>query len=236
MKELFSPDIQQIQPTRESVFLAQGIDKSSKPSAKINGLFSSALDLFQQLVEPKGMISSISTSDFSRIYSGIGKNEKDTPLRKIFPLAENLALFVFTLGEKISQKITELFAQKSFALGAMLDSVASRGADVAAQMAEDFYLGFFSSPNKSIDSYQVLLYSPGYCGWHISGQKKLFEYLHPEEINITLNEQFLMIPLKSISGVLVYGKREIHIFKNNFSFCKLCYDHSCVQRMNKMRG
>ena len=80
MKELFSPDIQQIQPTRESVFLAQGIDKSSKPSAKINGLFSSALGLFQQLVEPKGMISSISTSDFSRVYSGIGKNENPTKM------------------------------------------------------------------------------------------------------------------------------------------------------------
>ena len=46
-----------------------------------------------------------------------------------------LALFVFTLGAKVSQKITDLFAAKSFALGAMLDAVASQGTDVAAVKA-----------------------------------------------------------------------------------------------------
>lgn len=232
MKEFFSPDIQNIQPTRERVFLSQGISQSSKPSAKIFELYISAVDIYRQLAEPKGLISLISSSEFSEIYTGMGKNEKDTPLEKIYPRADKLALFVFTLGQKISQKITDLFSTKNFALGAMLDAVASQGTDMAAQKAEDF----FSSSDQTTNSNKVLLYSPGYCGWHISGQKKLFEYLHPEQIHITLNEQFLMVPLKSISGILVKGKAEIHIFKNNYSFCKLCSDHSCVQRMKKIRN
>ena len=72
----------------------------------------------------------------------MGKNEKDTPLEKIYPKADNLALFVFTLGEKISQQITDLFSNKNFALGAMLDAVASQGTDMAAQEAENFFFRF----------------------------------------------------------------------------------------------
>jgi len=232
MKESFIPDVQEIQPSRESVFLSQGISQNSNPSAKIFDLFSAAMDLFRLLAEPRGIICSISTAEFSKVYSGMGKNETDTPLEKIFPKAENQALYIFTLGKSISEKITELFDNKNFALGAMLDAVASQGTDVAAQMAEDFFL----SSTQPGSTNKVLLYSPGYCGWHISGQKKLFEYLHPEEINITLNEQFLMIPLKSISGLLVNAKKEVHIFKNNYTFCKLCNDHSCIQRMKKIKN
>jgi hypothetical protein len=81
----------------------------------------------------------------------------------------------------------------------------------------------------------VLGYSPGYCGWHISGQKKLFASLKPRKIGISLNEGFLMTPLKSVSGVLVGGKREIHLFTPNYSFCKSCKTHSCLPRMKELK-
>jgi hypothetical protein len=76
----------------------------------------------------------------------------------------------------------------------------------------------------------VLLYSPGYCGWHISGQKKLFEFLRPERIDIRLNERFLMIPLKSISGVLVAGAAEIHHISERYPFCDHCQSPTCRER------
>ena len=59
--------------------------------------------------------------------------------------------------------------------------------------------------------YGVLRYSPGYCGWHVSGQINLFNTLTPEKIGITLGESCLMNPLKSVSGVLVAGPPNIHI-------------------------
>ncbi|MFC2086489.1 hypothetical protein ACFLQ9_02090, partial [Bacteroidota bacterium] len=52
----------------------------------------------------------------------------------------------------------------------------------------------------------------------------------PESIGISLNNQFLMIPLKSISGVLIAGKKEIHNFDNDFSFCAQCKTFSCMGR------
>jgi hypothetical protein len=44
-----------------------------------------------------------------------------------------------------------------------------------------------------------------------------------------------MTPLKSVSGVLVAGDKEIHRFKPKYPFCKVCQTHSCLQRM-KMLG
>jgi hypothetical protein len=77
-------------------------------------------------------------------------------------------------------------------------------------------------------------YSPGYCGWHISGQKMLFQFLRPEEIGISLLESFLMKPLKSVTGVLIAGKKTVHVFKPEFPFCSECKDHSCQQRIKAL--
>ena len=74
-------------------------------------------------------------------------------------------------------------------------------------------------------------YSPGHCGWHISGQEKLFEALHPEEIGVSLNANWVMLPIKSISGFLVAGDIAIHRFKPTFKFCKECKEHKCVARL-----
>jgi hypothetical protein len=82
----------------------------------------------------------------------------------------------------------------------------------------------------------VLPYSPGYCGWHISGQRALFRHLEPERIGITLNTSFLMQPLKSVSGVLVVGDPRIHEFDNDFDFCAECATLDCRARIGSVSG
>ncbi len=234
MRQFLIPRIEKIEPSQERVFLSQGIARGVKPSKKIVELYSKALLLYRELAEPKGVIETISIKDFSQVYSGMGMNEKKTPLGIIYPQSQHLAILAFTLGETISQEITRLFNNNDFALGSMLDSVASEGADMATRIGEQEFYQFLMDKNQCESSTTVLIYSPGYCGWHLSAQKRLFEYLGPEQIGITLNQQFLMVPLKSITGVLVAGKRDIHIFKNNFSFCRLCSHKSCLQRIKPL--
>ncbi len=96
------------------------------------------------------------------------------------------------------------------------------------------YLDNLISSDKFGKNSALLRYSPGYCGWHITGQKKLFEELKPESIGITLNSSYLMQPIKSISGVMISGDKNIHFFENNFSFCADCKTISCKERMKKL--
>ncbi|MFC2102397.1 hypothetical protein ACFLS7_05335 [Bacteroidota bacterium] len=212
--------ISEIIPERVVVYKAQGIEQEQTVPQKITDLYDSALSMIKRDAEPKGITREISVTEFADLFHGNGMNEDANPLQHIFPRADYLGLFAFTLGKKISDTISDLFTRKDFALAYMLDSIASASVDKAASITEE-------RANKSA---KTLLYSPGYCGWHISGQEQLFMKLEPERIGIFLNPQFLMIPLKSISGVLVSGKKEIHTFDNNFTFCVQCKSFSCIDR------
>jgi len=236
MRKKFNFSLDLIKPASTEVMRFQGMAPGAVPSEKVKDLFDLALKDFVDLAEPAGMLSDISSPEFSAIYKGNDQNENNTPLEGIFPKADFLALFAFTLGINISSKIEMLFKENEFPLAAMLDAVASQGAERAITIAESMFLEYLLEKGETINSKAALLYSPGYCGWHISGQKKLFEYLQPEDIGISLNSSFLMIPLKSVSGVLVAGDNEIHVFSSNYPFCIQCKNKTCKQRINMVKN
>jgi len=231
--EIVPIPLESIAPTAEGVYSLQGIPAGAKPSQRVQDLYQEAETLFMQLAVPKGILADIDSETFAEIYTGTGKNEPQTPLESIYPQAKQLALFAATMGPEISRKVQELMENTGtdFALGFMLDSVASYSADRASAVAEEFLLKRISTESTSPKALKVLLYSPGYCGWHVSGQGKLFDYLKPQAIGITLNPSFLMTPIKSISGVLVAGLPEIHNFDNDFPFCNHCRTHNCRDRV-----
>jgi hypothetical protein len=231
MRQKVKISVAQIKPDPKGVFQSQGIPAGTQPSDRVKILYDSAETLFYKMAAPIGIMADISRDDFAAIYPGSGMNEPDTPLEHIFPQAGHLALFAFTLGIAISREIENQFKAKNLALAYMLDSVASYSTDKAAEAGQKIFLDDLLLKGNAGESTRVLLYSPGYCGWHVSGQEKLFEYLKPEEIGITLNESYLMIPLKSISGVLVAGSADIHRFNNHFPFCALCRTRNCRERM-----
>lgn len=224
--------VEQIKPEAEGVLRAQGIPLGVEPPPRVQSLYDSAEELFLKLAAPVGIMAEVSQETFAEIYRGNGLNEPVTPLEKIFPRAAHLALFAFTLGMEISHEIEEQFNSNGLAVGYMLDAVASFSADKASRVAQEIFLNRLSAQGKGGASMRALLYSPGYCGWHISGQRKLFDYLQPEAIGIRLNESFLMVPLKSISGVLVAGEAGIHSYISNYPFCRFCKTKTCRERMN----
>jgi hypothetical protein len=236
MREIIEISVNDVKPDRDDVLKTQGIPPGNEPSEKVEALFAKATDLFLEFSQPVGIISDISIPEFEVVYHGEGLNEKRTPLDKIYKKADSLALFALTLGEKVSQKIDELFAANEFALGSMLDSVASVGTDKAADSVENHFLNLLLKKEEITPSTGILRYSPGYCGWHTSGQKKLFEFLRPQDIGITLLDSFLMKPLKSISGVIVAGEKEIHNFEDSYPFCSECRSHSCRDRIKALFG
>lgn len=209
------------------VLESQGMRSENDLSEKASILYNRAFAEFRKLACPTGILMDISKEDFRTVFEGEGNNNADAPLAKVFPEADCLALFTFTLGQKISERIENLFNDNEPALASIIDAVASCGAYNASLLAEKE-----RNRTEGYENSKTLLYSPGYCGWHITAQKKIFNVLKPEEIGITLNESCLMIPLKSISGVLITGNKEIHRFSPGFDFCEGCKNRSCIERMN----
>jgi hypothetical protein len=221
-------------PDRAAVLRSQGVSEGKTVSDRIHALITKAMDLFSLSAKPEGILSEVPVQEFKTIYTGEGRNEEDTPLEHIFPRADRLALFALTMGSEVSAAVEERFKNNDFALGWMLDSVASLAADNSVQACERSYFDNLSKTGVTSPDRCVLSYSPGYCGWHISGQKKLFQFLEPQKLGITLNDSFLMTPLKSVTGVLVAGEKAIHIFDSNYPFCRFCKTHSCQRRMKDL--
>ncbi len=69
-------------------------------------------------------------------------------------------------------------------------------------------------------------YAPGYCGWHVSDQQALFSLLPPLPCGIRLNPSSLMIPIKSISGIIPIGAK---VTKKAYG-CAICDYPDCYRR------
>jgi hypothetical protein len=202
----------------------------------IEDLCSAAGKMLAETVAPVGVLADISKSSFEDLYRGEGRNEPSSPVADIFNRADHLGMFAVTLGEETSQAIGACFESKDFALACVLDATASAAADKAAELAERHFGDSLHTRGWTAPGGAALRYSPGYCGWDITGQKKLFEYLQPEQIGLTLTDSCLMQPLKSVSGVVIAGPREIHQFPPSYSFCARCETRSCRTRLRALHA
>jgi len=216
---------------RDAVLENQGIPRGKSVSRAIEDLYTAARVLLTQHAAPAGVLREITRPEFAAVYQGAGRNDSQTPVADIFPRAEALTLFAVTLGPAVSHEIARLFASGGFALGAMLDAAASAAADQLVQVVQRRLARQLAAEKRSTPETAVLAYSPGYCGWHISGQRKLFDFLQPEPIGVTLSESFLMQPLKSVSGVVLAGPREIHRFEMSYPCCARCQTRACRGRI-----
>lgn len=71
--------------------------------------------------------------------------------------------------------------------------------------------------------------SPGYCGWHLTGQKALFRLMGGNPSGISLSDVCLMTPIKSISGIIGIGP-EVDVKKYGCQYCEL---ETCYKRKRK---
>jgi hypothetical protein len=235
MRELIAIPIDETVASRGAVLGAMGVPAEREPSQRTVRLADASVSMYRRLAEPNGAVSDISIADFERVYYGEGNNVSETPLGDIFMSSDHLSLYAVTIGRAICEEITRLFDVGDFALASALDAAASEGTETAAQALESVHRDYLKRKDLFGPSMATLRFSPGYCGWHISAQKKLFEYLNPGDIGISLRESFLMEPLKSISGVVVCGREDIFDFDDSFPFCSECETRSCRERLGQVK-
>ena len=227
--------VDELLPSPRDVLSAQGVPPGAPVAERVLDCTHTALEMFRALAAPVGVVAEVDHETFSRIVQGDGTNGPDAVVPRISRDAEGLALFAATVGEDVSLHTERLFADREFALAAAMDAVASLAAEGTAKLLEDAFLAELRSRGACDDRSHVLGYSPGYCGWHLCGQRALFDTVRPERIGIALNEQHLMSPMKSVSGVLIAGPTSVHDFRPGFSYCPDCRSRSCQSRISGLR-
>lgn len=223
-------------PHPRDVLAAQGVPPGASVSRRLERLVDDALARLAESAEPRGVLEPITAEDFTSVLHGLGRNAEDPVVGWIYPRADALALYAATIGSRVTEEIEDLFATDDVPLAVSLDAAASRMADNAGSALAKAFSRRIPHETGGPDGVHVLGYSPGYCGWHVSGQHALFARLRPERVGITLGDSSLMHPLKSVSGVLIAGPASIHIFETGFTFCSACRDRTCIARMNSLHA
>jgi hypothetical protein len=133
-----------------------------------------------------------------------GKEIVDEELSGSLKGAKALAVAVCTVGPEIDKIIADGFDGGDYLEGMIADVVGNRAVeDVAHKCAR-----LICAEAKELDLSTGSQISPGYGSWDTSGQRLVFEMLDPAPIGVSLNEQCMMSPKKSISFVapLVEGE------------------------------
>lgn len=69
-------------------------------------------------------------------------------------------------------------------------------------------------------------FSPGYCGWHVAEQQRLFPLFGGRTCGVRLTDSSLMVPIKSVSGIIGLGPDVRHLDYT----CGLCDFQQCYKR------
>ena len=136
------------------------------------------------------------------------------------------AFFVATAGQEFEQLQHLLKEEDDIVAIYIADSLGSIIAEKAADCMEEVLQREIACKGWK----RTNRFSPGYCGWHVSEQQKLFS-LFPafRPCGIRLTDSSLMLPIKSVSGVIGLGE---HVRKLEYT-CGLCNYEKCYRRKQR---
>jgi hypothetical protein len=162
----------------------------------------------------------------STVYFKSGNIFNGPNISRILKGSEIAVIFMFTLGKEIDDLIKKV-RESGDTLGTIImDSVTTEMLYVVGD-----HIGRIIKKNISIPGgyASTCPYSPGQYKWTIEEQRELFDMVDGSKIGIALNQSYLMIPFKSVSGVYGFGPRD-KIDKTRVA-CDLCpRRESCIGR------
>lgn len=139
--------------------------------------------------------------------------------------SEAYALFICTCGQEYEAYQQQLKAGNDMVRVFIADSL---GSVIAEKCADEMEKNLQKSIEK-LGWYHTNRFSPGYCAWHVSQQQKLFPLFEGETCGVRLTESSLMLPIKSVSGIIGVGK---DVRRLDYT-CGLCQFEKCYKRKKK---
>jgi len=139
--------------------------------------------------------------------------------------AEQAALFVCTIGPTMENWSRQLLKEDDIVLGFMVDTIASATAECVTNLLHDHIGMRMEQRGLKITN----RYSPGYCNWPVSEQHVLFSLFPQDFCGVTLTESALMLPIKSVSGIVGIGA---NVERKDY-ICNRCGVKDCTYRTTR---
>jgi len=200
----------------------QGLDV---PSAEVLDLFDEALAMGERLMAPRVAYRAIPVERQAADEIAAGGEHLHIPdIERFWGGVEAVGASVCTAGDRLENRVRELFDQREFPLAVMLDSVGSAAVESLAEYANDLLCQAGIAEGVHVTN----RISPGYAGWDTAEQRRLWRLCPGEPIGVTLNQSCFMAPAKSITFLVGIGARAR--VDHYFSQCRRCWMRDCAYR------
>ncbi|MFC1976789.1 vitamin B12 dependent-methionine synthase activation domain-containing protein [Chloroflexota bacterium] len=201
-----------------------GYPPDSEPSARMESLVNDYVKNAHQFFSPSFsyVVTGVKLVEGTSVLLEDGVVFESEVIARLLEKAVKVAVFVLTIGRYLEDAVTQL-AQGGLVLqSAVLDAVGSDATERLADSVESQISEVANNQGLTISR----RFSPGYCDWDVSQQKSVFQAMKGDCAGVQLTDGCLMLPRKSISGIIGIGPRNVA----DYNPCKTCDKHDCVGR------
>lgn len=228
--EVFQYEINsnELKLNKDYIIRTMGYSKGNIPTEFLS-LLDELIEKAHRIIKPRGgfvvLPQNSSSAGNGAVYLNGVKFETykivSAPLRKI----SGAAVFLGTIGEEFDRWSKETFEGGDPLSGYMIDIIGSEFAEAVADLIHEKIKKYANEHGWNASN----RYSPGYCGWNVSEQHKLFGFFPKNFCGIQLTESALMRPEKSVSGIIGLSP-EIKWIDYP---CDVCTFEDCYKNRNK---
>jgi len=203
-----------------------GYEAEHKPSARILSLIEEYADNVCCLIEPSYsyIVNDIESVKGARVAIEDSVVFQSGVLAQLLGQCEKVAVFVLTIGNRLEEMVCQLTEDKLIVQAAVLDAIGSGVAETVADFVQDRITEEASANGLCVSR----RFSPGYCDWDINQQRMVFQAMNGNSVDVRLTNRCLMLPQKSISGIIGIGSCDSNA--KNYNPCNTCKRQDCPGR------
>lgn len=209
---------------RQQVLQNIGYETEGKLSPRIESLVNEYLENARHLIEPSYIcvIRDIKLVRGTRIVIEGPMVFQSEVIARLLEQCEKAAIFLVTIGSHLEEMACRLAKDGLLLQATVLDTIGS----VAVEKLADFVQSRVDKAARAQGLHISRRFSPGYCDWDISQQKRVFRAVNGDSIGVRLTEGCQMLPCKSMSGIIGIGPRKVE----SYNPCITCDKYDCVGR------
>jgi hypothetical protein len=200
-------------------------------SGAISDMISEALDAASTICSVKAEYKIFPEISFNDTGKSVNINEVSFNINKIvyhqLVKSSSLAVFLCTAGHEIGDAAKKAMKDGDMLKGYLFDIIGSEIVEASTDLMQSEIEREMKESGKKITN----RYSPGYCGWNVVDQHKLFTLMPDNHCGIRLNESALMDPIKSVSGFIGVGEK-VKFYPYT---CNLCDMKDCIYRNKRTK-
>lgn len=209
----------------KQVLKHMGYGTNGVPSARIESLVKEYADNICHLIEPSYSycIRDVSAVRGSRVFIEGSVTFRSNIIARLLEQCPKVAVFVLTIGGRLGDVVRKLSEDGLMVQAAVLDAIGSDAAETLAHVVQDIIAQEVEAEGLGISQ----RFSPGYCDWRVSQQKMVFRAMGGKTAGVRLTDGCLMIPQKSISGIIGIGPADK---VETYNPCLTCDKSDCKGR------